>query len=194
LNSDIRYRFGDKLRDIRERRGQTLKNVAEKAGLSESLISQIERNKVSPSIDTLFSIADVLEIGPEYLFSDLRREKKVNLVASDERRIVVTRGVKYSQLSIMHDDRDEHAIEAFIMEIDPGCGMGSRDYGHIGREMGYILKGQGELEYGSEKYDLSKGDSIAFSSDSPHLLKNSGRGVLEALWIITPPKGEFFNS
>ena len=62
------YQFGEKLRAAREKKHLTLKTVALQAGVSESLVSQIERNKVSPAIDTLLSLASVLEINLEYLF------------------------------------------------------------------------------------------------------------------------------
>ena len=64
------YRFGEKLRAVRERKGLTLKTVANQAGVSESLVSQIERNKVSPAIDTLLNLADVLDINIEFLFEE----------------------------------------------------------------------------------------------------------------------------
>ena len=57
----MKYQFGEKLREVRERKKMTMRDVAEKAGVTESLISQIERNKVSPAIDTLFSIASSSE-------------------------------------------------------------------------------------------------------------------------------------
>ena len=44
--------------------------VAQQAGVSESLVSQIERNHVSPAIDTLLALADVLDINLEYLFEE----------------------------------------------------------------------------------------------------------------------------
>ena len=80
------YKFGDKIRLIREKKGLTLKEIAEKVNVTESLISQIERNKVSPAIDTLLKIAEVLEIDVEYLFSDYKIEKKVNIVKKDNRK------------------------------------------------------------------------------------------------------------
>ena len=40
------YHFGEKLRAVRERKGYTLKVVAQKAGVSESLVSQIERTEL----------------------------------------------------------------------------------------------------------------------------------------------------
>ena len=71
------FSFGEKIRIVRERKQITLKQVAEAAEISESMVSQIERNKVSPSIDTLLSIADFLEIDVDYLFSDYRKSRKV---------------------------------------------------------------------------------------------------------------------
>ncbi|HPQ54619.1 MAG TPA: cupin domain-containing protein [Spirochaetota bacterium] len=192
MKNGVKYRFGDRLRDIRERKGVTLRAVAEKVGVSESLISQIERNRVSPSIDTLFSIVDVLGVDPDYLFRDYRQARKVNIVRSDERRTVVTEGVAYSQLSVLHEFDNEYAIEAFHMEIDAGGEKGSSDYGHPGMELGYILEGKGELVYGTETYPLRKGDSVSFSSDIPHVLRNTGKGRLTAMWVITPPRKLFF--
>ena len=65
VKEKMKYLFGHKLRTVRERKGYTLKDVASRAEVSESLISQIERNKVSPSIDTLLLIADILDIDYE---------------------------------------------------------------------------------------------------------------------------------
>ena len=153
----VKYRFGDKLRDVRERKGITMKTVAQKVKLSESLISQIERNKVSPSIDTLFAVAEVLEIDLDYLFRDYKQTKKVDLVRKEERQSIVTPQVTYSRLSVIHEGNEEHAIEAFLMEIEPGSEKGSVEYGHTGKELGFILKGQGELVYGKETYFLREG-------------------------------------
>jgi len=188
LKGDIKYRFGEKLRLVREKRGMTLKSVALKAQVSESLVSQIERNRVSPSIDTLFTIADVLEIDLDYLFRDFKQNKKVDLVREEERESIVTPQVTYRQLSVIEDHFEEYSIEAFLMEINPQGEKGSTDYGHVGREFGYIMEGKGELLYGTETYPLKKGDSIAFSSDIPHIFRNTGKGVLKAIWVITPPR------
>ena len=58
-NKQQPYRFGEKLRTVREKKGYTLKVVAQKAGVSESLVSQIERNRVSPAIDTLLTLENL---------------------------------------------------------------------------------------------------------------------------------------
>lgn len=184
----MKYKFGEKLRTIREKKKITLKEIAEKAGVSESLISQIERNKVSPAIDTLIEIAHILDIDIEYLFSDIKKSKQLNLVKSNERNKVELNNVSYEQLSKTIDSKDEHGIEAYYMEIKPEAQSGSKEYGHNGKELGVIIEGKGEFKIGTETFILEKGDSISFKSDVPHVLKNIGEIPLKAFWVITPPK------
>lgn len=188
IKKQIKYRFGAKIRTIRERKGLTMKAVAEKAGVSESLISQIERNLVSPSVDTLLTVSDVLDIDYEFLFADYRKGQKVEIVRSNNRnRILLDNSILY-QLTAINDSPDEHDIEAFLLEILPGKEKGSSEYGHTGKEFGLILNGTGRLIYGTEAYDLTAGDSVSFPSDIPHILKNTGESPLEAVWVITPPR------
>ena len=188
---DAKHFFGEKIRAVREGRALTLKEVAQRAGLSESLISQIERNKVSPAIDTLLSIVDVLEIDLEYLFCDLKRTRPVNLVRKSERQKILLPQVTYEQLSRTSDSDGEHGIEAYFLELKPGGERGSSDYGHAGKELGVVVSGVGEITIGPTCYRLREGDSISFAANLPHRLKNPGSGPLRAFWVVTPPKGRF---
>jgi len=186
-----KYHFGEKIRRVRERKGLTLKEIAAKAGVSESLISQIERNKISPSLDTLLTIVTVLNINIDYLFEDYKISSRVSIVRSAERNKAVQDGVVYNQLNVLSDPRDDYEIEALLLEIEPGSEKGSREYGHNGKEMGFLLQGNAELIYGKHTYQLYTGDSITFSSEIPHTLRNNGEGLLKTLWIITPPRRLF---
>lgn len=184
----MRYSFGAKLREVRERKGFTMKEIAEKVGVSESLISQIERDKVSPAIDTLLGIVDALDIDIDYIFSDFKKERNIILVRKNEVRKIIQNGVKYYQLSRTYNADEQHSIEAYILEIEPGAERGSLEYGHPGKELGVIIKGSGEFRIGNKSYILKEGDSISFSADVPHILKNTGKGILKAFWVVTPPK------
>jgi transcriptional regulator with XRE-family HTH domain len=184
----MKYRFGDKIREVREKRKMTLKDVARQVEVSESLISQIERNRVSPAMDTLLRIVDVLEMDIEYLFQEFKKTKSVHLVRRAERSKIVLPGVIYEQLSKTVNADEEHAMEAYCLEIAPGGEKGSREFGHRGGELGLILEGKGELRFGTETYELCAGDSISFAADIPHVLKNTGRKALKAVWVTTPPK------
>jgi transcriptional regulator with XRE-family HTH domain len=184
----MKYQFGEKIREVRKRKQMTLREVAERAGMSESLISQIECNRISPAIDTLLKIADILEIDLDYIFKDFKKDRPVKLVRASERKRAVVDGVIYEQLSHTLSSFDEHAIEAYLLEIPPGGKSGDDEYGHVGKELGMIVKGKGECIIGKLVYTLKEGDSISFSADVPHQLRNTGKKPLHAFWIITPPK------
>ncbi len=188
IKNNIKYEFGGKLRAVRERKNITLKDVAASAGVSESLVSQIERNKVSPSIDTLLTLADVLGIDHEYLFSDYKKTKKVSVLKNGTGGTLTQNQVTLNQLSRTEDLSEDHSMEAFMLDIEIGGEKGDMEYGHAGKEFGLILEGCCELVYGTETYLLEKGDTVSFPSDIPHTLKNTGHERLKALWIITPPR------
>jgi transcriptional regulator with XRE-family HTH domain len=183
----LRGRFGEKLRTVRERREMTLREVAEKAGVSESLVSQIERNRVSPAIDTLLAIADTLDLDPEYLFADLKRDRKVTVLRRGEGNTFTRPGVLYERLA---QAEGETGIEAYRISLEPGAETGSGEYGHRGWELGIVESGGAELAVGNQNYRLEPGDSVSFRSDSPHVLSNPGPGALRVFWVISPPKGE----
>jgi transcriptional regulator with XRE-family HTH domain len=192
----MRYCFGEKIRSVRERRSLTLREVADRAGVSESLVSQIERNRVSPAIDTLLALADALDLDLEYLFSDYRRERPVRITRVTERDTFTRPGVLYERLAYMeglpqgNGAEARNGIEAYAITLERGAKTGAKEYGHPGWELGIIREGQAELTVGNRSYELFPGDSASFMADAPHVLANTGLRPLRVLWIITPPKGE----
>lgn len=184
-NKKVPYHFGEKLRQVREHKGYTLKVVAQKAGVSESLVSQIERNHVSPAIDTLLALADVLDINLEFLFEEYRKERPVHIIRAGERASVNEDDVTYEELARPAADKD-NSIESYVLKIPAGSHTHRGSYGHIGRELGIIIKGKGKLTYENKEYILNEGDSASFSAGVPHVLENAGDCELEAIWVVTP--------
>ncbi len=183
------YRFGEKLRMVREKKGYTLKTVASRAGVSESLVSQIERNRVSPAIETLLTLADVLDINLEFLFEEFHRTKPIKIIRQDERRQQNESSVLYEELASPIEKNGNYNMESYIITIPPSDHTQRGSYGHLGQEIGFILEGKASLQYENQEYFLEKGDSISFSSAAPHTLSNaSTTHVLKALWVINPPQ------
>ena len=54
--------IGQELKKARERAGLTQEELSFRAGLSRPYISQLERNKKSPTVATLFLICDALDV------------------------------------------------------------------------------------------------------------------------------------
>lgn len=178
------YHFGEKLRQVREHKGYTLKVVAQRTGVSESLVSQIERNHVSPAIDTLLALADVLDINLEYLFEEYKRERPVQIIRSTERPALQEDDITYEGLA--KQANSETSIEAYLIKIPAGSHTHRGSYGHLGREIGYIIKGKAQLIYDGKTYDLEAGDSVSFSAGASHSIENIGDTEMEAVWVVTP--------
>ena len=184
----MKYYFGKILRDIRKRKKLTMKELAENIGVSESLISQIETDKVSPAIDTLLKITDELNTDIEHLFKRYKRKTKVNIIKKENRKKIIDGPVSYELLSKIDNLNKENIIEAYYLEIKSGKNNKSNDYGHRGRELGIITEGKGEIRIAGKTYKISEGDSISFNAEEPHVLVNVGEKILKAYWVITPPK------
>src|ERR1700709_320939 len=63
--------IGERLREARQSQGLTARDVAKRVGVSPSLISQIERDKVNPSVSTLWGMVTVLGLTMSDLFSEV---------------------------------------------------------------------------------------------------------------------------
>ncbi|MCA3238371.1 MAG: helix-turn-helix domain-containing protein [Curvibacter sp.] len=55
-------KFGEAVRTLRNSRGYTQEELAEKAGIHVNSVSLVERGLTPPTLDTICSIADALEI------------------------------------------------------------------------------------------------------------------------------------
>lgn len=54
--------LGDAIRHFREEAGMTQEALAFEAGVDRTYISQLERNKKSPTVDVLFRLCDAMGI------------------------------------------------------------------------------------------------------------------------------------
>jgi transcriptional regulator with XRE-family HTH domain len=69
--------IGVRLANLRSARRMRVSELARKAGVSSSLISQIERGSSKPSVGTLFAVAQVLGVPVDTFFSDVDTSAEV---------------------------------------------------------------------------------------------------------------------
>jgi transcriptional regulator with XRE-family HTH domain len=184
--------LGKILRIFREKSGRKLGDIAQNAGISISMLSQIERGVVSPSIDTLSMVCRALGIGMTELFRRLSPDEPVRIHAKGERLTMENRGVRYEQL--MTSQSAAFPAELFCIEVRPGCATAMSGGGHEGAEMGYVLQGSARLTVGTDVYQINENDSVYFSAHLPHRLANSGKRLFRAVWSISPPHVDYLKT
>lgn len=68
--TNIKKAVGKRIRIIRKAKGLTQEEVGEKADLNYKFVGKIERGEVNPSIETLFAVANALNIDLPQLFTE----------------------------------------------------------------------------------------------------------------------------
>ncbi len=66
--------LGIRLKHARERSGMSLRELARQLGVSPSFVSQLENGKSQPSVATLYSLAQLLEVSIDELFAEEEAE------------------------------------------------------------------------------------------------------------------------
>jgi len=194
--------IGPKLRQAREHKNMSVRGLARYVGVSPSLVSQIERGRVMPSVGTLYSIANELGLVVDDLFtgaqprsksrdrSDMAVADVVNpVLKSGQRKVIkLADGVRWERLTPTPDQD----VEFLIVVYDVGAESCAKDalIRHGGKEYAYMLRGRLGIKIGFEEFELGPGDSIAFDAQMPHRLWTVGREQAEAVWVVLNRHGD----
>jgi transcriptional regulator with XRE-family HTH domain len=186
--------LGARIRAERQRTGLTVRGLAGRAGVSPSLISQIERGRATPSVATLWSIADALGVSMAELFNGAepsgREPSAAGPVQPQETRRVITLadGVRWERLTALSEDE----LDFILVVYPPGAASCPADAltRHGGREFGYVISGTLAVEVGFDEHLLRTNDSIAFDSSVPHRLRAVGDESAVAVWAVLHRHGD----
>ncbi len=176
--------LGPRIRALRQSRRLTLRVVAERAGVTESFLSQVERDVTSPSIATVQRIARALDLSIAQLFAE-------DLVTGRVVRREARRRVAYPGLRAVDEFLTSNIagrLQVILSTIEPGGGTGEEPYTHDSdEEVVVVLAGVLDLWVGDEHYVLRDGDAITFPSRLPHWNMNRGTEPATVLFCLTPP-------
>jgi len=185
-------KVGSRLRTERERRGISLRELARRVGVSPSLVSQIELDRVNPSVSTLYALVTELGMTMSDVFGDSPAGPRVvraqsegdGLVAHPATRRVINlaSGVRWERLT-PHSDPD---VEFLYVVYPVGAESCPEDalVTHGGREYGFVTSGTLGVRVGFDEYRLDRDMSIAFDSSSPHRLWTIGDEPVHAIWVV----------
>jgi transcriptional regulator with XRE-family HTH domain len=181
--------LGARIREEREAAGLTVRGLAARIGVSPSLISQIERDRATPSVATLWSLANELQIPIGELFNDplaaaSKRTDSPSPVQSHETRKAITLagGVRWERLTPDPDDDIDFLYVVYPVGAE-SCPPDALTR-HGGKEYGYVISGTLAVQIGFETHVLRANDSISFEAVRPHRLSAVGNRPAVAVWMV----------
>jgi transcriptional regulator with XRE-family HTH domain/KaiC/GvpD/RAD55 family RecA-like ATPase len=184
--------LGDKIRALRKKLGMTQKELAEQVGLTPSFISQLEKNLISPSLDSLLKLSEKLNTQPIYFLADSEGGSWQKMVIkASERQEVYPQELKSNnvKLQLLVSDVLNRRMEPHLLILKEGANVDGHFYSHKGDEFAYVLEGELEVELQDGKQLLGPGDSLYIESVVPSRWVNVGKGDAVLIWVLSPPRG-----
>jgi transcriptional regulator with XRE-family HTH domain len=180
--------LGRRVAEYRAARGLKVSELARAAGVSSSLISQIERRQSQPSVSTLFALAEALDVPVDAFFEEGHPARPAG--ATDDGQYVVRRGerstidieggVRWERLTPLPLD----SIDFLEIVYEPGTESHPQLYRHPGTEMVLVLEGRLDIHIGFRRNELAAGDSIHFPSSLPHRYVNPTEKETRAVTVL----------
>lgn len=171
-----------RLKQLRQERGQSMRQLARLSGLSTNALSTIERGRVSPSVSTLYRLAEALDV-PITAFFRLEPEQHeiVFRLAAQRKKVVFPQGVWEG----LGGEAFKGRVEPFVIKLEPGAGSGPYGMLHSGSE--FVMGLSGEIEYQVENltFRLHEGDTLIFAAHLRHRWHNPGQGQASALIVLS---------
>ncbi|MBM6622165.1 helix-turn-helix domain-containing protein [Micrococcaceae bacterium RIT802] len=173
---------------LRKEKGWTLAQLSERSGLSQAIVSQIERGLANPSFTTLAQLAHALGVPVGKFFIGQDETKSPVVRKADRRNLkgVARKSIGEAAYELLTPDLNG-ALEAHWIVSPPGHDTSETPFRHGGEEFGVILSGKKDIYLDGQCYTLEEGDSITYSSEIPHWYINRYEEVCVAIWVNTPP-------
>lgn len=176
--------IGAKVQEYRNMKQYSLRELAARAEMTPSMLSQIEKNTVNPSINTLKAIAAALEV-PMFKFFQSETVSEELIVRKGEYIHLgsVKDGVIYNLLT---PDLNG-TIEYCMMEIPPHSRTSEVEKAHVGEEVAFVIEGNVTISLNKAEFNLDAGDSIRIPAGVNHLWNNEKEDYAKVIFAITPP-------
>lgn len=168
---DINLTVAKNVKRAREERKLTLDAAAALTGVSRSMLAQIEKGDVNPTISVLWKIAGGFKVSFTSLVEQVREQPV--LIRGGGAEPIAEDGGRYLNYPTFTFDRRK-SFETYRIFIKPGGHLEAQPHLPGSEEYLTVFAGAAEVGVGEEIYRLETGDSLRFPADQPHSYRNPG--------------------
>ncbi|TVQ98118.1 MAG: XRE family transcriptional regulator [Spirochaetaceae bacterium] len=176
--------IGQNIKRLRKEQQMTLDMLSEKSGVSKAMLSQIEAQKVNPTVATVWKIARGLEVdldsllhgggAPVRKFSVTRSQEVATLDSSDS-------GPHIRVLSPIEMAED---LEIYLLTFDPGSVLDSEAHAPGTEEYLTVIEGSVSVTVGEKQSTLAPGDFALYNCDVHHTIAHTGSGLARVHMVV----------
>lgn len=182
---DINEIIGTNIQTLRNQQNLSIGQLAEKTGLSKAVISQIEKGKSNPTINTIWKLASALHV-PYSAILETQNVQATKVAYKDLIPQLDEEG--HYRISCYYSTSQERNFELFLLELDPDTKHTTSGHTKASQEYIVIKKGKLSLITGENDYILEEGDSLFFDASLPHTYTNLSNHITEIICINYYPE------
>ncbi|MFD5769196.1 helix-turn-helix domain-containing protein [Streptomyces sp. NPDC127049] len=173
---------GRVVRGCRKQRGVSMAVLAARSGLSQPFLSQLERGLTTPSLSSIYRIAEALDVAPGTFLRPPARPGTVTHEADPQVIRVSETAGQIAQVLI--PGGRSSLMEAYEHHFEPGRGERGW-FEHPGEDFLYVLEGEIVLEVeGEPPLTLTAGQSAHHRGEVPHRCRLPGTTPARTLLVI----------
>ena len=170
MQEDILFQISNKLKEVRKDKGLTLQEIADEAGVTKSLISQIENSRTIPSLPVMLGLIQALDIDLNVFFKDfISKAPGENVIIRKKEQyqpFTKENASGYFYHRIFSKRFNDHHVDVVLLRLTKNAKrpmVRTNAY-----EFKYVLQGSVEYTVGKNKYVLNQGDSMFFDANELH--------------------------
>ena len=163
--SDLAEALARNLRRIRLQRALSLSALGRLAGISKATLSNLERGMGNPSIDTVWSLAQALNVPFGALFDELSPDE-IRVTRLADAQIVSSEPGFTGRRLLTRDARGR--VELYVLDLERGVRRDASAHPPGVIEHVIVIKGRVEVGPDGDPTVLGAGDCATFWADRPH--------------------------
>ena len=175
-------KIGERIRNRRKELNLSLRELGEKTGVSASFLSQVENDQVSPSLNSLQSIATALNVPMFYFLADAQGGA---IVRAGERPKLYFKHSKIGYDLLTPDFSRQ--MMAIIIHLEPYARRIALPLARPNEQWMHVVQGILKIKVGDEIHVLNPGDTIYYDGDLLNEFCSDSDEELTIICCITPP-------
>ena len=178
-------RVGDALAALREQRALSLDELSRRAGVSKSMLSQIERAQSNPTVAVVWRLATALGVPLAALLGEPARAAApaIDVVLAAQTPALGAADAR-CRLRILSPIELAGHLEWYELSLEPGAALESQAHEAGAREHLTLRSGRLDVQAGKATQRLKPGDTARYAVDQPHAIRNAGRTAATALLVV----------
>lgn len=185
---DLTLRLSEKIRALRGARKWSLEALAQASGVSRSMLSQIERNEVNPTLAVVLSIAKAFGVNLADLIETAEPAPTLHVIRAGDAQYHYHTAADHS-IRTLSPLNLEKEVEFYEVRLEPSGTLRSAPHYKGTREFLTVQKGKVRVESGGQQVELQKGDSVNYAADVTHAIANLGSGPAVVFLVVLYARG-----